>query len=45
MTDNIAEGVFRQQKRRLGGDDKDVFHALATGWSNGYITIPALSKK
>lgn len=43
-TGAIAAGVFRQQKRRHGNSDAEAFQALATGWSNGYVTILALTK-
>lgn len=38
----VAEGIFAQY-RKYAASDRETFDMLASGWSNGYATIPALA--
>jgi hypothetical protein len=38
---DLAERIFRSCQRAGGWTAQQTFAALATGWSNGYVTIPA----
>ena len=39
----LGADIFAQIKRAKGVSDRETFKLLAGGWSNGYITIPALA--
>lgn len=36
-----AQKLFEAYRSAGGWTDQQTFDALATGWSNGYVTIPA----
>jgi hypothetical protein len=38
-----AQKLFESYQHVGGWTDIETFDALATGWSNGYVTIPALT--
>lgn len=40
---DLAERIFRSQQRAGRWTERQTFDALASGWSNGYVTIPAQS--
>jgi hypothetical protein len=40
FSNDNARDVFTQFQRVANWSDQETFDALATGWSNGYITIP-----
>lgn len=39
----VGEGIVLQLMAARGVTEQQAFALLAEGWSNGYITIPALS--
>lgn len=41
-SDGAAADVFTQYRKYFDGD-RATFDALSEGWSNGYVTIPALT--
>ena len=42
FSDTTAKKIFSTYKGALAADDRKTFATLATGWSNGYLTIPAV---
>lgn len=41
FADELAEQLFGTYRSLLDASDEETYDALATGWSNGYLTIPA----
>jgi len=41
FADALAEKLFSTYRDLLAVGDQETFDKLATGWSNGYLTIPA----
>lgn len=41
FSDEDAEKLFRVRQSLGDWSDQETFDKLATGWSNGYTTIPA----